>query len=413
MDWIPIVSAMAIGFALGLVAAFALRIVQSKTADRLANELFRESEDQRKANLDAILDNVKASFGSLSLDALSKSTEEFLKLAKEKLETEREASVRELGEKKVLIDQQLQRMTSELDNVSTLVNELEKDRVLKFGELSEHLRSATEQTNALMQTTSSLREVLASSRARGQWGERMAEDVLRMAGFVEGVNYRKQETIDSSGTRPDFTFLLPRDLVLNMDVKFPLDNYIRFVEAASDTEKARCSRDFLKDVKTRVKEVTSRDYISPEQNTVDYALMFIPNEQIYVFIHEQDRSILDDALKNRVVICSPMTLFAVLAIVRQAVDNFMLEQTSNEILTLLSAFKKQWGEFLKKLDGLGKRIEAAQKDYHDLATTRRQQLEKPLYRIEAIRKQRRLPVAAVEEEDSGLAVEHTDIASDV
>lgn len=413
MDWIPVVSAMAIGFALGLAAAFALRIVQSRTADRLANELFRESEEQRKANLDAILDNVKASFGSLSLDALSQSTEEFLKLAKEKLETEREASVRELGEKKALIDQQLQRMTSELDNVSTLVNELEKDRVLKFGELSEHLKSATEQTNALMQTTSSLREVLASSRARGQWGERMAEDVLRMAGFVEGVNYRKQKTIDSSGTRPDFTFLLPRNLVLNMDVKFPLDNYVRFVEAASDTDKARCSRDFLKDVKTRVKEVTSREYISPEQNTVDYALMFIPNEQIYVFIHEQDCSILDDALKNRVVICSPMTLFAVLAIIRQAVDNFMLEQTSNEILTLLSAFKKQWGEFLKKLDMLGKRIEAAQKDYLDLATTRRQQLEKPLYRIEAIRKQRRLPVAAVEEEDSALAVERTDIASDV
>jgi DNA recombination protein RmuC len=384
---------------LGLVVAFALRLIQAKTAKELADELFRESEAQRKANVDAVIENMKASFGSLSLEALSKSTEEFLKLSKTTLESEREMSAKELDSKKGLIDQQLKRMTSELENVSKLMQELEKDRVSKFGELANQLKTTGEQTSALMQVTNTLREALASTKVRGQWGERMADDVLRLAGLIENVNYLKQKTIEV-GTRPDFTFLLPRDLKLNMDVKFPLDNYLKFLQADSSPDKEKFRKDFLKDVKARIKEVTTREYINPEQNTVDYVLLFIPNEQIYAFIHEQDSSIFDDGIKNKVVFCSPITLFAILAVIRQAVDNFALEQTSNEILSLLGLFKKQWGEFTKKFEMLGRKIGETQREYEALTTTRRRKLEIPLNKIEDLRTQRGLPVTTDEEAGS-------------
>ena len=392
MDWLSALIGMTIGFVFGLLAALLLRLIQGKTAKELAEELFRESETQRKANIDSIIENIKASFGGLSLDALSKSTEEFLKLAKARLESEREISLKELDAKKGLIDQQLHQMTSKLEDVSKLMKELEKDRAKKFGELASQLNTASQQTTALMQTTTLLREALASTKARGQWGERMAEDVLRLAGFIENVNYLQQKAINGSGLRPDFTFLLPKNLRLNMDVKFPLDNYIRFLETDSEAEKVKFRNDFLRDVKARIKEVTTREYINPEQNTVDYVLLFIPNEQIYSFIHEQDSSILDEGIRNRVIFCSPLTLFAVLAVIRQAVDNFALEKTSNEILSLLGVFKKQWDEFVKKLELLGKRIEDTQKEYELLATTRRRQLERPLNKIEGLRTQGALPI---------------------
>jgi DNA recombination protein RmuC len=391
MDWVPVVVALIAGFILGLGAALLLRIIQAKTARELAGELFRESEARRKADVDAVVENVKATFGSLSLDALAKSTEEFLKLAHQRLESEREVGARELDAKKGLIDQQLQRMAIELESVSRLVTTLEKDRVEKFGELSKHLKLAGEHTATLAQTTAMLREALASTKARGQWGERMAEDILRLAGFIESVNYVKQKAIEGVGSRPDFTFLLPKDLRLNMDVKFPLDNYVRFLEAPSDVEKAKFRSDFLKDVRAKMKEVTTREYINPEQNTIDYVLLFMPNEQIYAFIFEQDSMILDEGLRNKVLFVSPLTLFAVLAIIRKAVDSFGLEQTSNEILSLLGSFKKQWDEFQKRFEVLGKRIEDAQKEYEGLTTTRRRQLEKPLNRIEELRSQRGLP----------------------
>ncbi len=394
MNLILAVGCIVAGFILGLGAALLLRLVQAKTARELAGELLQESEAQRKASIDAVVENVKAAFGCLSLDALAKSTEEFLKLAHQKLESEREVGARELDAKKSLIDQQLQRMATELESVSRLVTTLEKDRVEKFGELSKHLKLASEHTSALAQTTAVLREALASTKARGQWGERMAEDILRLAGFVESVNYVKQKAIEGIGSRPDFTFLLPKELRLNMDVKFPLDNYVRFLEAASDVEKTKFRGDFLKDVKAKMRELTTREYVNPEQNTIDYVLLFIPNEQIYAFIYEQDSMLLDEGLRNKVLFVSPLTLFAVLAVIRKAVDSFALEQTSNEILSLLGSFKKQWDEFQKRFEVLGKRIEDAQKEYEALTTTRRRQLEKPLNRIEELRSQRGLPAAS-------------------
>ena len=376
-----------LGFISGLVAAYILSRI-----------LFRESETNRKK----IMDAMKDSFGSLSLEALSKSTEEFLKLAREKLGSEREIGVKELDSKKGLIDQQLQRMTVEMEKVSKIMEELEKDRIEKFGELSTQLKSTNEQTTALIKTTNTLNEALASTKIRGQWGQRMAEDVLRLAGFIENVNYLKQKSIKGVGTIPDFTFLLPRSLKVNMDVKFPLDNYIEFLKVDSKSEKERFLKNFLRDVKDKIKEVTTRDYINPEQNTLDYVLLFIPNEQVYAFIHEQDSSILDEGIKNRVIFCSPITLFAVLAVIREAVDNFALEQTSNEILSLFGAFKKQWHEFINKLEAVGRRIGDAQKEYDAVMTTRRRQLEKPLGRIEELRSQRELPIAPVDGEEPPL-----------
>jgi len=97
----------------------------------------------------------------------------------------------------------------------------------------------------------------------------------------------------------------------------------------------------LRDVKARIKEVATRDYINPEENTVDSVLLFIPNEQVYAFIYEQDSAILDDGIRQGVVFCSPVTLFAILAVICKAVESFSLEQPSNEILSLLGDFKKQ------------------------------------------------------------------------
>ena len=384
-------------FCLGLFIALLLSRGQARQARALAERILQASEARYREDLDAVLGRVKESFHGLSLEALSASTGEFLKLARERLETERSVSAQELQGKKDLIDQQLARMNTELENVARMVQSFERDRTEKFGTLTGQLRQAGEQTASLLATTQMLRQALAGTKTRGQWGERMAEDVLRAAGFQENVNYLKEKAIQGTGTRPDFTFLLPGDHRLNMDVKFPLDNYLKYLEAPTDLEKQRFLNSFLRDARARLKEVTTREYISPEQNTLDCVLLFIPNEAVFGFLHEQDSTLLDTALQNRVVLCSPVTLFAILAVIRRAMDNFTLERTSNEILSLFGAFRKQWEEFRKKLELVGKRIADAQKEFDALTTTRRRQLERPLRRIEDLRNQRNLPSAPLDE----------------
>lgn len=389
MDWSTIVPALLVGLGIGLTAGMYIR---KKQAREIAEELYRENEALRTANVEKVIESAKSSFGELSREALARSTEEFLKLAKGTLETERQVNVKELESKKELIDQQLEKVTEALEKVSKTAIDLEKDRVEKFGQLSTQLKMAGEQTTALRETTDSLREVLSSSQARGQWGERMAEDILDFAGFVENINYSKQQTIEG-GSRPDFTFFLPQDLKLNMDVKFPWDNYKKFVETESEIEKKTYLKAFLGDVKKRMKEVTNSDYINPGQNTVDCAIMFIPNESVFSFIQHEDSSIFDEGIKNKVIACSPLTLFAVLAIIRQAVDNFSFEQTSNEMLTLMGEFKKQWEKFIKNMDDLGKRLDSAKNEFDSLTSTRKKQLERPLDKLDNLRQQRGLPVS--------------------
>jgi DNA recombination protein RmuC len=124
-------------------------------------------------------------------------------------------------------------------------------------------------------------------------------------------------------------------------------------------------------------------------------LLFVPNEQVYAAMHEHDPALLDEALSRRVVLCSPFTLFAVLAVVRQAADSFRLEQRSREVVALLGGFAKQWAAFTEQMDRVGRRLDGLQKDYEAMAGVRRRQLERQLDRVEDVRRRERLPAVEV------------------
>ncbi|MGQ9801260.1 MAG: DNA recombination protein RmuC [Candidatus Saccharicenans sp.] len=379
--------AFALGAVFGALLVILVNYFQKHRARELAQELVNQTQQQKMQELEMLLGRVKEAFGSLSMDALKRNTEEFLKVANEVLSKQTRTGELELEGKKKLIDQTLEGMKTDLSRVQELIAEFEKDRAVKFGQLEKQLNLALEQTSRLQETTNQLRQALASTRSRGQWGERMAEDILRLMGFVEGINYVKQKTMEAGQNRPDYTFFLPQARKINMDVKFPLDNYLHYLEAAGEKEKDNFKQQFLKDVRDRIKEVTNRDYINPEDNTLDYVLVFIPNEQVYAFINENDRALLDEALKKKVILCSPITLYAVLAIIRQAMENFNLQNTAGQIMKLLESFYKQWQLFVKSLEKVGKKIYEAQQEYENLNTTRKNQLERPLRQIDSLKKQ--------------------------
>lgn len=379
-----------LGMILGAVIFLLIHWMKRKETKALAQELVAQAQAEKIQDREILLERIKDAFGALSLEALSKNTQEFLRISQELFSKQTEIGEKELEGKRRLIDRSVAEVKERLDKVQEIITQFEKDREQKFGQISHEIRYTAEQAAKLQETTNQLRQALASTKVRGQWGERMAEDVLRLAGFIEGINYLKQKALEAANTRPDYTFNLPQGRKLNMDVKFPLDNYLRYLEAENETEKESCKSQFLRDVRARIKEVTTRDYINPEENTLDYVLVFIPNEQVYAFINENDRSLLDEALKSKVILCSPITLYAILAIVRQAMENFSMERTAGQILSLMGSFAKQWTEFLRSLERMGKKIDEAQEEFQKLSTTRRKQLERPLRQIEELRKERGL-----------------------
>ncbi len=364
------------------VAALAERAAAEQAG--LSAELLAEMASERDRTVQTLVHQLAVE----REQALHSTIEAVMAVAGDKLGSHTAAASQELGLRSESFDQKVTGMNDELRQVRQLVAQLQRDKAEQHGQIVQGINEAVRASSALADTTQSLREALSNSRARGQWGERMAEDVLRSAGFVEGVNYVSQQTLPG-GSRPDLTFLLPRDRRLHMDVKFPIDNYLRHLDATTEAERQGTAKAFVRDVRARVKELTTRDYTDPD-TTVGYVLLFIPNESVYGFIHEFDPRILDDALSQQVVLCSPFSLFAVLGVVRQAVDNFLVERTSDEILETLAGFTKQWEAFSDKLDRLGAQFSTAQKTYDELAGTRRRQLVKQLDHVDRLRSARRL-----------------------
>ena len=423
---------IALGLALGLVGGFVFAMLTY----RFYGRNFRNTFDQ-------LSDDMKNTFDRLSSEALNKNQDRFLNLANDKFSDQSERHGSELESKKDLIDTQLQQMSDtlktvpteleknqknvsdaldksteqleksnqsylnhlsdkaaaqtkehftklddketqinrrlgemdqKLEKVQSLINEFEKARESKLGALDDQLKYLT-------QTTSSLQKALADNQARGQWGERIAEQILEYLGLREGVSYLQQASTPS-GSRPDFTFLLPNSLSIHMDCKFPIDNYLKYVEADNEGERTAFGKSFLRNVESHVNSVTQRGYI--HDGTVNCILLFIPNEQIYRFIHEAGSEVIDNALRSKVILCSPMTLYIVLAVIRQASENFAIEQRSQEILALLGAIRHEWAKYTDMMDGMGKNFRTLQNKFDALTGTRTRQLDRQFARIESI-----------------------------
>lgn len=316
-------------------------------------------------------DQLKSEFGNLSKEALDQNLETFLKLAENKFSELVKSSDGQLDQKKELIDQSLVEMKKKLEGLDKSTNELKGQ-----------VESSQKGIGDLAETTTQLSRILSSSQARGQWGERMVEDILNFMGLVEGVNFEKQAQAGEG--RPDFTFRLPDNKCINMDVKFPLTHYENYLNTDIETEQEKEKKEFIKDVRNHVKEIEKRSYIDPEGGTVDYVLMFIPNESIYVFLNQEDRELIDFSLSKKVLLCSPITLYAVLSLIRQSVSNFSMEQKAGEMQELVGIFRKQWDEFINQMEKLGNTLGTVQSHFEKLVSTRRNQLEKPMDRIKEL-----------------------------
>ena len=179
MLWMSVSAALLIGLALGLGAALLLRRQQTAAAKELAERLFREHHAEQKAQLAAVVETIEASVGNLTSNLLSKSTEEVVKLAKSKLESEREAGAKESDAKKSLIDRQLQVLSAELAGIANLIKGLEGHKTEAVGELAAQLRTAREQTAALMENTNTLAAFIATERRRGEDLARDHDELFR------------------------------------------------------------------------------------------------------------------------------------------------------------------------------------------------------------------------------------------
>ena len=358
-------------------AGLALGILWSAGRNRALEALLQQTERQRQAETDALLDGVKLAFADISMDGFKRIADQLHASSQAVLAGERRLQGQELKAERVELETRFTAVLGQLERLQGLVRELERDREAKFSGLETQLRAAGEQAASLQEATRRLAEALGNSRQRGQWGERLAEDVLRLAGFVEGVSYHRQRTLPN-GSRPDFTFVLPQGLFLHMDVKFPFENWLRSIEATDPAGRQRHEAQFLRDVRARIAELVARSYARAEHGSLDIVLLFIPNEELAASLWRLAPGLLDEALGKGVIVVSPFTLFAVLAVVRRTLQGFRLTEAARDLADGLAAFAHAWTDFTTELDRLGAKLEDGLRSYRAVAGTRRDRLERDL-----------------------------------
>lgn len=318
---------------------------------------------------------------------LKAAQEDFLTLATQRLATERVEQAGQLQTRKAEIDAVVKGLHDQLQKYERLIRDFEQDRATKYGSLEQQLKTTAAETIRLQQTTTQLTALLGNSKVRGQWGEKTADDILRLCGLQEGIHYEKQQT--TAQGRPDFTFKLPDAHLFHMDVKFPLENFIRYVNSEREEEKRTYREQFLRDVRAHLTELTRRDYAPSATGMPDYVLMFIPNEQVYGAVNEWIPGLIDEALAKRIILCGPWTLYAQVRLIVQAWQSYYHAQSIGEIVKTVADFVGDYSRFQERFTELGDKLAVAQKKYREIVDTSYAQLDRRIDRIQQLRKEGR------------------------
>ena len=233
------------------------------------------------------------------------------------------------------------------------------------------------------------------------------EDLLGIMEYKDGIHYETQK-IMSSGNKPDFTFYLPDDKTINMDSKFPLTIYMEISKLNRDLEDDSLdeisrgeivdliknkNKEFLdRAIKNKIDETSKREgYISPEEDTVDFVLMYIPLENLYHFlltstIGAKNTPVIQYAFAQKVILVSPQTLMAYLETIRHSMKLFSLQTDTKNILATHEKVKNEIRKFIDSFDETTKKLDQTVTAFDSLKTTRVNKLEKSFEELDEVNK---------------------------
>lgn len=303
--------------------------------------------------------------------------------SKEILSSEKEAIKVDLENKQKVIEKLVGELQKDLQERQREIRGLEQDRVKKFSEITTTLTEHRRLAEDLKISTQQLATVLSNNQSRGAWGERIIEDLLQSSGLIEGTHYVRQTKQSSSTLKPDITLLLPNKRNVPVDVKFPYQAIQKMSATENKKEKQEYAKEFAVELKGKILKVA--EYISPENDTLDYAILFVPNEMVFSFINQKFPELIDLAMSQRVIIVSPFTFLIVASTVRESYRNFMIGDKLKSVIKYIDEFVGEWGKFRDEFQKFGRSIDALSTGYEKITSTRAKQLERKIEKIENYR----------------------------
>ncbi len=259
----------------------------------------------------------------------------------------------------------------QIATLSAAVVELKSSYDVDKGTVQSMNDALVQQINQLNGVTSSLAGALKSPTARGAWGENQLRNIIQLSGMAEFCDFNEQDTSGYGETdqRPDMTVNLPNGAKLVIDSKVPLSAYLRMQDMDSEEDKARELTEHVKAVKAHAKSLADKKYWERFPDAPDFVVMFVPGESFLADAMRHDAGLMDDAMKQRVVIASPMSLMALLLTIARGWQTTQLAEYAHEVEKEGKELYKRVGKVLEAVNATGKGLETATKKYNDMVAS--------------------------------------------
>lgn len=254
-------------------------------------------------------------------------------------------------------------LREELGKLDRQVRELEAKREGAYSTLGAQLQGLHQLQDSLRQQTTTLAQALKSPTVRGRWGEIHLRRLVELSGMGRHVDFSEQESTDLG--RPDMIIRLPEKGIVPVDAKVPLDAFLRAMETEDEDARRQLLAEHARAFRGRIRDLSQKAYWEQFERNPEVVVMFVPVDASLSAAFQADRDLFEYAFQNKVLVTSPIALFALLRAIAFGWQQQQVAENAEQIATQGKALYERLATFVGHLSGVGKSLDASVRKYNE------------------------------------------------